>query len=465
MARKRTIDSVIYDNSSDLPLFSSDDASASLDDYARPRPKKFYKGSWWLNSPQDVSTAQSEKSTRKRGFVRNYDSGVWMGSESSEVDVEPQTGADEGHDLLTQPVTADAASAVNAFTNSRRSIHNDVLGPRQQNAQLAVQKCVEDGVEVVDLAGLGLNNIPWSVLEPIKYMTREPPSSGSYVSLEPKLRLYLAGNNLSKLPDEMYGLKSLTTLSIRQNNISELSSAISLLTNLEDLNVSANCLHYLPYEILELTDNKLQSLRLHPNLFFKPTINNPYCDPFARGLPGAKDCKAVSRVAYLDNRGRPLHGVSPSTITQAKGPMTDDCSMQHIIDEQRECFESASGVPSLYEHALRLCSLYPSIDALSACLAPDPPPHLLDSLARVRQSQAVGGFHCSVCGRDYLVPRTEWIEWWTGLPDNAGWGVPLLRRGCSWRCLPNGHCVLQWAEQTGWTADYGASNVMSQEHH
>lgn len=45
------------------------------------------------------------------------------------------------------------------------------------------------------------------------------------------------------------------------------------------------------------------------------------------------------------------------------------------------------------------------------------------------------GQKCSVCRKIYVVPRTEWLEWWS--VEGEG-GLPFLRRGCSWGCVPGG---------------------------
>ena len=39
-----------------------------------------------------------------------------------------------------------------------------------------------------------------------------------------------------------------------------------------------------------------------------------------------------------------------------------------------------------------------------------------------------------MCGTGFIVPRTEWLEWWV---RHAGEPVPFIRRGCSWACFPD----------------------------
>lgn len=86
--RKRDLDEGIG-NSSDTPLFSSDDLPASAEDYLAHRTKRQRKGPWWEHCSQGEPSIPRHKS--KREFKRNMDSGVWMGSDS---------GVEEDSDLL-----------------------------------------------------------------------------------------------------------------------------------------------------------------------------------------------------------------------------------------------------------------------------------------------------------------------------------------------------------------------------
>lgn len=75
--RKRTRPSFLLEDNtpSDPALFSSDPPDPSAEHYFSPRPKKQYRGTWWQNEKQG--------SRVRRGFQRNMDSGVFMGSDSS----------------------------------------------------------------------------------------------------------------------------------------------------------------------------------------------------------------------------------------------------------------------------------------------------------------------------------------------------------------------------------------------
>lgn len=81
LTRKRTHPT--YDDdpatSSDPALFSSDEHAPDAENYASGKRKKHtYRGSWWDH--QRVN----KTSSKKREFRRNFDSGVFMGSETSD---------------------------------------------------------------------------------------------------------------------------------------------------------------------------------------------------------------------------------------------------------------------------------------------------------------------------------------------------------------------------------------------
>ncbi|KEF58559.1 uncharacterized protein A1O9_06485 [Exophiala aquamarina CBS 119918] len=81
LTRKRT--HTDYDDdtitSSDPALFSSDEHAPDAENYlSGKRKKKTYQGSWWDNQRVKMSNP------KKREFRRNFDSGVFMGSETSD---------------------------------------------------------------------------------------------------------------------------------------------------------------------------------------------------------------------------------------------------------------------------------------------------------------------------------------------------------------------------------------------
>src|SRR5256885_16395305 len=75
--------------SSDPALFSSDDPAPSAEQYSAKRRKERWRGTWWGDRLRDEAAKQ------KRQFKRNYDSGIWMGSEGTESSLEEEFLSDQ----------------------------------------------------------------------------------------------------------------------------------------------------------------------------------------------------------------------------------------------------------------------------------------------------------------------------------------------------------------------------------
>jgi len=89
-------------------------------------------------------------------------------------------------------------------------------------------------------------------------------------------------------------------------------------------------------------------------------------------------------------------------------------------------------------------------------MLPDPHPSYFPALlANVAAKKESGDTKCTICKRSFIIARTEWIEWWeiskaeetlasAASPlrqiqnerDIVERMVPLIRRGCSWLCVP-----------------------------
>ncbi|KAG9240767.1 hypothetical protein BJ878DRAFT_429576 [Calycina marina] len=477
--------------SSDLPLFSSDD-DPNLENYIGGRRKKQSRGTWYDHQPAAESPLRSSDkignhvSDAKRAFKRQYDSGVFLGSDGTEVD--------EGLEEFQQSVYANLP--LRQWNSSQNSSQNSIIVKRQDTpeawAKREIERCLEEGIEVIDLSLRKLTVLSNDTIRPLSAFTRLPPVvEGVFERLEPQLKIFLAANSLTALPEELFNIESLTVLSLRGCHIYEIPPAIGKVRNLRELNLSQNRLHYLPYEILALfsIDSHLESFQIHPNYFYRPkyppgelkepqyniglgrmtrpgrgAIGALASDESARRLhPQWKALnKARTEVRYMDIDGSNLKGPNISThmyrldeLCPGGIPVAD---ADDVPTPPKGRGQAISRVPSLLEVALKACSKSPDLPRLHTML---PQPHapsfpgLLETLVSKTES---GATKCTICTRNFMIARTEWIEWWeiskvevnpslvsAASPlrqmenerDVVEKMVPLIRRGCSWACVPS----------------------------
>jgi len=168
--------------SSDPPLFSSDDLPEAVENYTSDRPKRLRQGPWWTDAPnhQDQLVIRVGPKKKKREFTRNFDSGVWMGSDGTENSEEDQAvgaqslepsaaqvdypghfdepSGDQGVLQNTQP-SQDTSEPPPEYQKQLRPLelgeYLDKSG--QESADRMVQKCVETGKEDVDLSSVKLS--------------------------------------------------------------------------------------------------------------------------------------------------------------------------------------------------------------------------------------------------------------------------------------------------------------------
>lgn len=281
-----------------------------------------------------------------------------------------------------------------------------------------------------------LESLPGDVLQPLKLLTKhstmpDPPASQEiFSSIEAELRIYLANNSLKKLPSTLFDFSNLRVLSLRNNNLTEISPAILQLTNLQTLNVANNQLEYLPYEILDLIRfAKLRYLVTEPNPWRRSEVSDLLEEgtsiTISRSLPYLagtihhvdKIAQTSPRIFRQDGTARPLY--RGTNLRSQEG------------DPGR------SMVRSLTELALLKCCKVQHLADLPEWLLEDIPPSVLTLLGLAQDSQESGMRSCTMCRREMILPRQEWIEWWaTNKPGHSltSSAIPYLRRQCSLKC-------------------------------
>jgi len=118
--------------SSDPPIFSSDD-DPSVDNYTNVRRKKIYRGPWYRQELVDGK----EKS--KRTLQRQIDSGVWMGSD----------GTDIGD--AVEPRLEETTRSRFGGPSRRLEPENPVESSPEELAEKHIERCLDNGEESIGL--------------------------------------------------------------------------------------------------------------------------------------------------------------------------------------------------------------------------------------------------------------------------------------------------------------------------
>lgn len=301
-------------------------------------------------------------------------------------------------------------------------------------------------------SGGNLRRIPHGLLHPLQHLTKLPPikeppiTEEAYSSLHPFLRLFLSRNSLSALSSELFELGTLKVLSLRNNKLTEIPPAVRRLTALQVVNVSVNRLQCLPWDLLWLTWNgDLQHMTVRPNPLMeidKAEIAHWHYHP---------SDSPTDDPLQMHNYDGPAPDEAWDPIHVATGP-TRRFNMEGmpLVDGQLSSTEIQSRSPSLREVALLAFTRAPFFDQIADSEEMEFYPPLVTRLLRqARDVRNAGGRVCSVCGRAFVIARTEWVEWWdcstheNGLKGPRSPGeklrpLPFRRLGCSWGCGPGG---------------------------
>jgi Leucine Rich repeats (2 copies) len=447
--RKRPRAEYDLTTSSDPALFSSDDRAPSADNYVSKRRKEQWRGTWWGEKVEGPSPSRANAGKRK--FTRNIDSGVWMGSEGTDTSFEDEFLEDlrSGSNQATEPDLPSAiGEQVVAAKNNDGAIRAHIDEPelrerlsrqiREESTRrpslcarvdAIIDRCLEVGDENVDLSTMSLDNVSNDSLRRLRSLTRHttiqdiPPSQqDTYAPIEAALRLFLSNNAISTFPSAILNLSNLRALSLRNNKLTKIPANLAKLTHLETLHVGGNKLQYLPFELF-----RLLAQRPNFNLFSDP---NPF-QPLTSALPPTIHPDQVCK-------GKPIYFYANGSKTNNTPPTSTATTLQP---------------PSLLALSLRSCANLPDLPSIAAWFAsPNGPANLALPVSMAQEAIAYGDPECTVCGRAFIVPRVEWLEW-RALPGRIGGGeelaegrwrevaIPWMRRGCSWACVEEIDCA------------------------
>ncbi|KAJ5137456.1 uncharacterized protein N7443_010251 [Penicillium atrosanguineum] len=451
--------------SSDPALFSSDDIPASgLENYnapvaGGPGRKRRYRGTWWGEQAVDPKRKRADFKEK-----RHVDSGVWMGSDESlaESSLPSEDGPAWGEDLLKSVLdpqgqgrfplessTLRAPTPVQAQSRPIPVFIKDGESEEHRIAKAIVNNCLEKGEDSIDLGNLNLKSIGPGLLAPLQHLTKlpsvtEPPTSeNAYTSLQPFLRIFLPNNNLTNLGSELFELKDLKVLSVRSNKLTMLPANIRNLTSLQVLNIAVNELTSLPWELLGLLQGELKHFSIYPNPF--PSIEETIVAVWRHGSSQEGEPSIDEVLKFNEYEGEPPSDAW-TAIRVATGPVNRlDMDGRPV---QPSSSHSANHAPSLRELSLRTLVKMPGLDQITEEELLDFPPLAVPLIAMAQKWHADGGWHCSVCHKEYVNPRSQWTEWWDCTPHENGMKrprtsgeklrpLPFSRFGCSWACVPD----------------------------
>jgi len=157
--RTRSITSLDPATSSDPALFSSDEQAPSAEDYACKRRKKQYPGTWWGERLRKNNAGEHSE----RQFRRNFDSGIFMGSEGSSFGsssgledelIEDQRKKQEENgdededsfDWMTRLRRRGSKKETGKLPKPK------LVSPQEQRVRSIMNKCLEYGREDVDFS-------------------------------------------------------------------------------------------------------------------------------------------------------------------------------------------------------------------------------------------------------------------------------------------------------------------------
>ncbi|KAH7885829.1 hypothetical protein F5I97DRAFT_1160361 [Phlebopus sp. FC_14] len=345
----------------------------------------------------------------------------------------------------------------------------------------AIRKPFDTGIGHIDLSNQQLKNIPPSIGDLSSFfntpeLSEQTMVSGrllSRVSTEPALessrtrsfgrtqsivdsgkerhvlQLYLAGNNISVLPPQLFTCPKPSPSSAFYeggNQLTFIPPEICRLTNLRELNLSQNRLTYLPWE---MRDMKLNKLMLYPNPFLpEPSRSHTNLADISTPREVLRSRRSATRLYSMRREAEtaPRQLITVSAVTKLLAPvppLTELClrlllSPIEGIDKQLVIAEYY-GTP-LSEHWY----IPPNIHRILAeCVPGILRPRKRFSLDTTADNESSSGENgTGTCpnpmhkGRFFVRHAAERFSWERRIAGlDVGGTVPLRWRGCYQSCL------------------------------
>lgn len=194
-------------------------------------------------------------------------------------------------------------------------------------------------------------------------------------------------------------------------------------------------LRWLPYEVLELVRyGKLSYLLAEPNLWIAapPSANCTGMDaiPLSCVLPLQKG--AIHQVQKVAER-------APDYFRNDGTPIIVAHSARSAVPSE---LAAGSSSRSLTQAALLSCCNQQDLADLPDYFLEDLPPNVRKLLVSARAVHESGGRLCTTCRRKMVIPRKQWVEWWSMTAyhahpmttSNGNKIYPFLRQQCAMAC-------------------------------
>lgn len=489
--------------SSDPVFSDTSTGDEETQEVTRPRRKRLVRGPWWnlrRRRSHDLRRKMARKETLKvadSGVFMGSD--ISEDSVDTVLSSQQRMQGLAMEDVSEEEVDEDEGIAEQPALPNPESLAGRMIQACLDSGKEAVDL---SDLALSSISDATLRPLHQLIRQSFTDLTR-PPSEDEFSPLTPSIKLILANNRLTSLPTELFLLTNITVLSLRSNHLQFLPSAIGRLDQLTELNIAGNEITYLPWELLDLfhcRDGKHRQIHVRPNPLVQPSnlsgpsplprpnftaaeredfsrfadtrhtiekLRKKYADEGCLNLRGELELRlklgrmlriqclqdasrsgddlqpCKEELIYLASSAVKYYGVDGTPVRLANGQQGIDdwtASMDPTIDEPQTL--ASKSTPTLFELCLQ--TLQRHCD-LSDFAKPNTPDFGLSPTvtAALRQAAAnlasVGNETCSTCGRQYIIARAEWMEYWfNGFPAqqelNAETVLPFLRKACSWGC-------------------------------
>ncbi|KYG41030.1 hypothetical protein M433DRAFT_508296 [Acidomyces richmondensis BFW] len=498
LTRKRALHS--YDSCSSDPVFSDDTSGNEEEDAERPRRKRLIQGPWW--SLRKRGGFQAKRTMAQKTGRRNADSGVWMGSDESVDSIDSlMTNRERLRDLAVEDVVEEdelpteecvqdqeslapciiqrcvedgketvdlsdigltALSDVTlrplhhlikqSFTNFTRPPSEDQFSPLTPSIQLFLSRnqltsLPDELFKLTNITVLSLRN---------NELREIPPAIGRLTRLR---ELNIAGNRIQCLPWELLDLLHCRgkhrEITLRPNPLVEpcdLSGPSPLpkptllpAVKGEDLGRwgdTREIYEHLRQRATEKDGWLSMRAELELRLKLGRMLRIQSLQEVSRAGRELKLCK--EELIYLASSGIHFFAVDGTPVRRpiALASECADFSVQLDPSDSRPPASERFSVPSLLELALRRLQASVNLqqDVLPYLNHVDISPNLSAAIHNAAKNRnGLGNDLCHVCGRQYIIARAQWVEYWfigfsSQMELTPETVLPFLRRACSWAC-------------------------------